>query len=116
MLNSGAPKLYADIQKPFVKIYSGFKYGLRSLNISPMNEIKKLRGRPALIIHSREDSQVSYRNFERIMENAPYHVESWVKEGDFHFILEDDNYFFNPIEDGEDSGRIITFLDSNFGD
>lgn len=115
MLSSGAPKLYADIQKPFVKIYSVFKYGLKSFNISPMNEIKKLGERPALIIHSRADSQVSYRNFERIMENAPYHVKSWVKEGDFHFILADDNYFFNPMDDEEYSGRIINFLDSNFG-
>lgn len=115
MINMGAPKAYADIQKPFVKIYSTFKYGLKSFNISPINEIKKLGKRPALIIHSRGDSQVSYQNFERIMDKAPSHVESWVKEGDLHFILEDENYFLNPQDDKEYSERIITFLNNNFG-
>lgn len=115
MINMDAPKAYAKIQKPFVKIYTTFKYGLKSFSISPKNEIKKLGNRPALIIHSKEDSQVSYKNFERIMENAPEHVETLIVEGDNHMILSTEVEFENPILNEEYSNKILNFMKKNFG-
>lgn len=114
MLKMGAPKAYAVIQRPFIKLYTMLRYGLKSANITPKNEIKKIGNRPALIIHSTQDSQVPYSNFERIMKEAPKHVETWVKEGDHHFILDNDDYFLSPEKDKEYSQHILKFLNDNF--
>lgn len=114
MANMGAPNFFCTIEKPFVKLYLGLKYGFDVYNINPKNEIKKLGSRPALIMHTREDSQVSYSNFERIVANAPNHIETWTREGDFHFFVKDDQ-FDNLKKDPEYSNRIISFLDKNFG-
>lgn len=114
IVNMGAPMIYANIQKPFVKLYLTFKYGLRSLNFNPKNQIKQLGARPALIIHSTEDSQIPLKSFTEIMKNAPDHVESWVREGDYHFIVRDESAFLNPLTDEEYSAKILDFLNKNF--
>ncbi len=111
MLNMGAPKFFCIIEKPFVKLYTSFKYGLDTRNISPKNEIKKLGNRPALLYHSRDDSQVPYSSFERLLKNAPSGVETWIRNGDYHFPTEN---FDKPQEDTEYAKRIIDFLDNNF--
>jgi len=115
MLMMGVPKFYTSIQKPFVNLYANIKYGLGSSHISPKEQIKNLGDRPALIIHSKGDLQVPYGNFDRIIEVAPSHVETWVREGDLHFIVEHDN-FIHPQKDNEYAKRIIEFLDDHFGD
>ena len=111
MANMGMPKFICDVEKPFVKIYSGFKYGFNSINISPKNEIKKLGDRPALLYHSKEDSQIPFSSFERIIKNAPEEVETWVKDGDFHFPTVS---FDRPEDDTEYSKLLISFLDRHF--
>lgn len=113
MIMMEAPEIYAKIQKPFVKLYTTFKYGFKSFNITPKNEIKKIGDRPALIMHSTEDSQVPYVNFQRIMKNAPEHVETWSREGDLHFIMKENDYL-NPQDDKEYMKRILTFLNKHF--
>jgi hypothetical protein len=67
-----------------------------------------------LIIHSTDDSQVPFANYERIMAHAPDHVETWVRHGDLHFIVQD-GHFLNPQEDAPYAARIIHFLDRHFG-
>lgn len=114
MLDMGIPKFWTVIQKPFVKLYSTVKFGVRNYNIYPKKQIKNLGDRPALIMHSKGDSQISYASFERIVENAPDHVETWVREGDLHFIVENDS-FTNPDKDEEYASRIIDFLNNHFG-
>ncbi|MGF7059493.1 alpha/beta hydrolase [Brassicibacter mesophilus] len=114
MVNMGAPEALVAIQKPFVKLYSTMKYGVSSFNIFPKKQIKNLGARPALIVHSKNDSQVPYQNFERIKENLPDNAETWVREGNFHFIIEWDN-FNTPEKDEEYKNRIIGFLDKYFG-
>ena len=113
MEKMGAPKFFCAVEKPFVKLYLGFKYGFDVYNINPKNEIKNLGTRPALIMHTREDSQVPYNSFERIVANAPDHIETWTREGDFHSFVKD-NQFDNLKSDPEYSNRIIDFLDKNF--
>ena len=114
MINMGAPKVYAWLQRPFVKLYTNFKYGFNTMNITPEKEIKKLGDRPALLMHSLEDSQVPYESFTRIMKNAPSQVETWVREGDMHFIVKDE-YYLEPEKDTEYAGKIIGFLEKHFG-
>ena len=114
MITKDTPELYAKIQKPFVKIYTTFKYGVNSFPMSPKNQIKNLGDRPALLIHSKEDSQVSFKNFERIMKNASNHVETLIIEGDNHMILSTDEEFQNPLLNKEYSDKILNFMNKNF--
>jgi uncharacterized protein len=101
------------VQRPFVRLYTGIKYGWANRGINPKDEIQKLGDRPALLIHSRGDSQVPYANFERLVAHAPAHVETWVREGDLHFIAQE-GLFLTPQEDTEYAERILGFLDRHF--
>lgn len=112
MIAMGAPKFLANIQGPFVKLYTILKFGLQTVSIYPKRQIANLRNRPALLIHSLDDSQVSYSNLERLMERAPEHVETWIRPGDEHMILTD---FLHPENDLDYSQRVIEFLETNFG-
>ena len=111
--NMGASGLVAAVQRPFVRLYTGIKYGWANRGINPKDEIQKLGDRPALLIHSRGDTQVPYANFERLMAVAPAHVESWTREGDLHFIVQE-GLFLTPHEDAEYAARILRFLDDHF--
>jgi uncharacterized protein len=113
--NMGVPEPFASVQRLFVRLYTSSKYGFESRNITPRNEIQKLGSRPALLIHSTGDSQIPYVNFERIMAYAPDHVETWVREGDLHFIVQPDS-FLHPEEDTEYTERILRFLNRHFGE
>lgn len=114
MVNMGMPRFVAEMEKPFVTLYLGFAYGFSKLTINPLSEIQKLNGRPAFIAHSKEDSQVPYASFERIIEKAKgQNVQEFVREGDEHFIIYEE-YFEDPIEDKEFSTAVLEFLDSNF--
>lgn len=112
MVGMGAPQAFGTIQKPFVSLYNVFKYGVQSLRMQPKNQIVRLGNRPALIMHSLEDSQVPFASFERIMKQAPGHVETWVREGDAHLIAHD---FTSPTNDPAYADRILSFLERHFG-
>lgn len=109
----GVPKILTAIQKPFVKLYTTFRYGVHSYVVSPKDEIKKLEKRPALIMHTKGDTQVPFKSFERIVKNAPSQVETWTREEDYHFFVKDSN-FDKLKNDPEYSERIIGFLDKHF--
>lgn len=109
----GVPKLICTIEKPFVKLYLGFKYGFDVYNINPKNEIKKLGNRPALIMHTKGDSEVPFNSFERIVASAPDHIETWTRDEDLHFFVKDDA-LDNLKLDSEYSNKIISFLNKNF--
>ncbi|MDW7669502.1 MAG: alpha/beta hydrolase [Bacillota bacterium] len=113
MVDMGLPKILADIQKPFVKMYTTFKFGFKSFNASPKQEIKKLNGRPALLMHSLEDSEIPYDNFLRIKNNAPNYIDTLIVEGDKHFIVEE-KYALEPEKDKKYWRKILEFLDKNF--
>ncbi len=111
--NMGASGLLAAVQRPFIRLYTALKYGWANRGINPKDEIQNLGDRPALLIHARDDAQVPYANFERLVARAPAHVETWVREGDSHFIVEGD-LFLTPYEDAEYAERILGFLDRHF--
>jgi len=113
MVNMGIPGFIAKIDKPFVKLYMGLEYGFGSLRVNPLDEIKKLNGRPALLMHSTGDSQVPYRSFERLQKAAPGQFDMFIREGDYHFICRDE-YFDEPWKDEEYAGAILAFLKKNF--
>lgn len=108
---SQSPVFLAKMVKPFVPLVAFAKYRVNIWSIKPVKEIQKIGNRPALIMHSKEDSEVPYSNFERIIHHAPSHVKTFVREGDIHFITES---FTEPEKDTEYSNKILDFLDSNF--
>lgn len=111
--NMGATGILAAVQRLFVRLHTTLKYGWANRHINPKDQIQNLDGRPALLIHSRGDSQVPYANFERLVARAPEHVETWVREGDLHFIVQE-GLFLTPQEDTEYAARILGFLDRHF--
>lgn len=111
---SGAPAWMAAMDKPFVWCYLGFEYGFDKIKINPMEEITKLNGRPALLMHSTKDSQVPYASFERLITKVPASVETFIREGDEHFICYE-KHFKNPEQDKEFSSAVLGFLKKHFG-
>ena len=114
MIMMGYPRFFAAIERPFVSLYMGMKYGFDKLRINPLDELEKLDGRPALIMHSRGDTQVPFASFERIMEKlegAPS-IDTYVIDGDYHLICNDQ--FLEPWENTEYSDALIGFLNKHF--
>lgn len=110
----GLPEPFASVQRPFVDLYTGFAYGFDRRTITPKAQIRNLGGRPALLMHSRGDTQVPFDSFERLVAHAPPHVEAWVREGDGHFIVAEGS-FLNPQDDAAYAARMLDFLDRNVG-
>ena len=102
-----APSFLVKMERPFVNIVSMFKYGVNSWKVRPKNLVKELNDRPALIMHTKEDNQVNYSNFERIVNNAPENVETYVRENNNHFFVTD---FVNPQSDTMYCNRINSFI------
>lgn len=112
MLRMGAGEVFAALERPFAALYLMAEFGFASRHMTPAQQIAKLGDRPALLIHSTEDSQVPYANFERLVQRAPDHVETWVREGDRHMITDD---YADPRNDAEYAERILSFLERHFG-
>jgi hypothetical protein len=110
MLMMGMPKIYTSIQKPFISLYTSIRFGFDTRGIYPKNMIRYLDDRPALLIHSSEDDQVPIGNLERIRANASENVEHIIKEGNYHMILEGDDFLY-PWQDEEYESLIKEFLD-----
>ena len=103
------PTVIAKIEKPFISLVTYLKFGTNSCKVKPKKEIEKLGNRPALLMHSKDDSQVIYKNFERLLKHAPSHVETFIQNGDIHFIIEN---FANPKEDEKYTEKIIQFINN----
>lgn len=108
-----SPVLLAKMVKPFVPLVVFAKYKVNIWSIKPVREIKKLGNRPALLMHSLEDSEVPFSNFERIFSHSPSHVETFIREGDIHSITE---CFIDPGKDTEYAAIVLGFLDKHFSE
>ncbi|HMM06656.1 MAG TPA: alpha/beta hydrolase [Clostridiales bacterium] len=116
MSMSDVPKVIAVLDKPFVNMYLGFHFGFDALKYSPFNGISKLGERPILMMHSTEDSQVPYSEFEKLFDEANKNqidVTTFIRKGDEHFICYDE-YFDIPTQDLEFSKTVLDFLNVNF--
>lgn len=113
MLGLGLPAWLVAAERPFVDLYLGLTYGFGNLKIAPVREIGKLNGRPALLMHSTQDSQVDYTSFERLVKAAP-NVETFVRAGDHHFICYE-AFQDDPAADAEFSAAVLGFLDEYWG-
>lgn len=112
----GMPKLIGILDIPFVNAYLGFHFGFDALKYSPLNGLEKIGERPILMMHSTEDSQVPYREFEKLKKKADklgLNVTTFIREGDEHFICYD-KYVQDPTQDVEFSQALLSFLENNF--
>ena len=110
----GLPEPFATVQRAFVDLYLGFTYGFDRRDLVPRRQIERLGTRPALLIHSRGDAQVPFASFERLVEHAPAHVETWVRDGDAHLVVADGS-FLRPWEDVAYAEVVVGFLGRHFG-
>jgi len=112
MTNFGLPKIISIIDKPFILAYIGFRLGFNKLKYSAVNGIAKLGERPILLIHSTDDTQVSYSEYEKLLKAAKIkniNITTFVRKGDFHFVIYDE-HFDNPAKDIEFCEIILKFL------
>lgn len=110
------PSFFCALEKPFVKLYSGFHYGFNVTNVSPLKALKSFEDRPILLMHSREDSQVPYESFQRLKVGAEQNriqYREFIRDGDEHFVCYEE-YFNEPTQDTEFSDSILDFLKENF--
>lgn len=112
----GVPRPICIMDIPFVNLYLGFHFGFDALQYSPVRGIAKLGERPVLMMHSTEDTQVPYTQFEKLQEEVKrYSINAtiFIREGDEHFICYE-QYVNNPSQDTEFSKAILEFLAVNF--
>lgn len=102
-----APKFVAKLLSPFVAAVTRLRFGDMA-GITPVNEIKKLGARPALLVQATGDKLVPYGNFEALTAAAP-NAQRWVLESDNHCIIED---FVHPQTNEQYCNRIVEFLNS----
>lgn len=116
MGKSGVPEAISTMDIPFVNLYMGLHFGFDRLKYSPLNGIAKLGDRPILLMHSTQDSQVPFSEFERLRDTASQNnirVTPFIREGDEHFICYE-KYFLQPTNDIEFSQTVLDFLRVNF--
>lgn len=116
MGKSGVPEAISTMDIPFVNQYMGLHFGFDRLKYSPLNGIAKLGDRPILLMHSTQDSQVPFSEFERLRDTASQNnirVTPFIREGDEHFICYE-KYFLQPTNDIEFSQAVLDFLRVNF--
>lgn len=88
-------------------LYCSLKFGVNAFRESPLASISQLKGRPALMMHSRQDSQVPFVCFERLSaaaEKATDRLVQYVVDGDEHFVSasfgvpEDDKPYYDCLK------------------
>lgn len=91
-------------------LYAGLKFGVNGFNATPLESIGNLHGRPALMMHSRKDSQVPFICFEKLTKKAATvsnDIRTYIVEGDEHFIT---GSFGMPEEDKAYNSVLLEFV------
>lgn len=115
-MSEKVPEFICKMDAPFLSAYLGFHYGFDKLKYTPIKNISKLGERPILLMHSTEDSQIPFSQYENLLSEAKKNnvdVTEFIRQGDEHFICYE-KYSKNPEEDVEFYNSIINFLNDNF--
>jgi len=113
---SGMPKTIGTMDIPFINTYLGFHFGFDALQYSSEKSIAKLGERPILMMHSTEDTQIPYEQFEKLLNAAKKHhidVTTFTRQGNEHFVCYE-QYSEDPSQDIEFSQAILDFLAVKF--
>ena len=99
--------------KPFFSLTAWIKYGVNPWKTRPESAIAKLNGRPALLMHSKEDSQIPFKSFERLTKAAAeaqqHQVQLLTKEGDNHMFCD---RYGDPAADSTYFATVMGFIES----
>ena len=99
--------------KPFFSLTAWIKYGVNPWKTRPESAIAKLNGRPALLMHSKEDSQIPFKSFERLTKAAAeaqqQQVQLLTKEGDNHMFCD---RYGDPAADSTYFATVMDFIES----
>lgn len=94
-------------------LYTSLMFGHNAFRDTPLNAIKNLDGRPALMMHSREDTQVPYLCFEKLTRAAATKsLETYVVDGDEHFVC---SSFGIPEDDENYNTTVLNFVKTVVG-
>ena len=108
----GIPKIIAKIDRPFINFVFGFRLGFAKLKYTPINGVKKIGSRPILFMHSKEDDQVPFSHYEKLLltaKNNNVPTTLFTREGNHHLICYSE-HLRNPEQDAEFSQAILSFL------
>ena len=98
--------------KPFFSLTAWIKYGVNPWKTRPESAIAKLNGRPALLMHSKEDSQIPFKSFERLTKAAAeaqqHQVQLLTKEGDNHMFCD---RYGDPAADSTYFATVMGFIE-----
>ncbi|MDO5572046.1 MAG: alpha/beta hydrolase [Bacteroidales bacterium] len=108
LLDGQIPNIFLYGIKPFVELTSMIRYDVNPLKMCPKRNITRLNNRPALLMHTKKDSNVNFANFERLTKVAPKNIQTMVRDLDEHFFTPD---FLNPQSDSIYSNKIMSFID-----
>lgn len=109
--SKGVPAFIAAIERPMIHLGLRVVFGDKVNVFSPIRQVENIGERPALFIASADDKEVPPVNMKRILEKAPAHCESWLRDSWAHFIVNDCD-FVNMEQDTEYCARILTFLET----
>lgn len=102
--------LLAEPLKLTTALAASSKFGVNAFRTTPYEAIGHLDGRPALLMHSRGDSQVPFMCFEKLFsraESSTSRLRTYVVDGDEHFIT---GSFGIPEDDPEYSAVLLAFI------
>ncbi len=105
------PQFICQIEKLLVRASLQFLFGDKVNEITPIKQIRNAGSRPVLLIASSGDTEVPPINMQRILEQAPKHCESWLRNSWEHFIIRESD-FMNMEKDKEYCDRILSFIET----
>lgn len=116
MEKEGVPKVLSPLFRASIRLYLRRTYGDEYMDITPINSIESLNGRPALLFHSTEDSQIPFKSFERLRKAAREpemdNIQTFTRDGNFHFgFLDIPDILENPELDTEYMKKVLDFLE-----
>ncbi|NLC54282.1 MAG: prolyl oligopeptidase family serine peptidase [Erysipelothrix sp.] len=116
MYQQGLPKSLCQIQKPFVRLHSGIKFGFNKTKYSPLRALEDFNNQPLLLMHSTNDLEVPFSSFQRLKTRAVQlniKTTTFIREGSHHFITYEE-HFNDPLKDNEFSAALLEFLNKQF--
>jgi len=108
----GIPKFIARMDRPFIKFVFGIRLGFGYLKYTPIKGLAKLGNRPLLLMHTTEDKEVPFSQYEKLLAEAKKYninVTAFSREGNHHFVCYHE-HMHQPMEDKDFSEAILKFL------
>jgi len=114
VVEMGVPRFIANATRPFMNLFLDLRFGSEVAQKTPIAALGSRDGRPLLLMHSTEDTQVPFTHHEQFIQQSArgtdWPLYTFVREGNWHFVCYD-RYVESPANDTEFSQAILDFLD-----